>query len=175
MRGELCASNLCAANKGVSTQASRTTSRQSLSAGIAALVHVAPDLNMERLPFRQSVARETKAVIPLPYKRPDKIAEACNRHKFCLPGDFSPGMHAGLPIGKGFKRDPLLHCITQGVVNPCHMFARCAYSNHVVYCGFYGAHNFNLQPASWRPGLAFAPADISINIAKLGPETKIRK
>src|SRR5580765_6368311 len=61
------------------------------------------------------------------------------------------------------------------MVDPCNLRARRADRDYMVHCGFHRMHDFNFHPAAWRPGFALAPANVSIDVAKPGPEAKVRK
>src|SRR6478672_8210552 len=124
--------------------------------------------------IHQLIARLTKAVIPLPDKSANKIAEVfC--YKWRRTGDVRPGVHACPAVGKSFKRYPLLHRIAKHVVDPGNLPRRRANGDHVINRDFFGADDFDLKPASCGPGFAFAPADVSIDIGKAGPKAVVAK
>ena len=137
-----------------------------------------PPLNLvsaaDHVPIHQLIARLTKAVIPLPDKSANKIAEVfC--YKWRRTGDVRPCVHAGPAVGKSFKRYPLLHRIAKHVVDPGNLSGRRANGDHVINRDFFGPDNFDLKPASCGPGLAFAPMDVPIDVGKAGPMAIVAK
>src|SRR5260370_14301782 len=121
------------------------------------------------------VANRSKVFVPCLGEAGDKLLRGAPSDGHTGMDDVSPGMHPR-PLSRVlFKADPLGQDDTKGVVDPSHFMSRLAIGDDVIYNGFDGLQDLNLQAASGFPRPAFAPAHSAINVCKFIPTPPIRK
>ncbi len=115
------------------------------------------------------VANRSKVFVPCLGEAGDKLLRGAPSDGHTGMDDVSPGMHPR-PLSRVlFKADPLGQDDTKGVVDPSHFMSRLAIGDDVIYNGFDGLQDLNLQAASGFPRPAFAPAHSAINVCKFIP------
>ncbi len=87
----------------------------------------------------------------------------------------TPGVDAAAALWLRFERDPLGESRAHGVVNPADAPAGDATGDDVLDFCLERPENFNFQAATWLPGAAFNPKNVSVNVRKGVPTAAIRE